>query len=432
MNIGHGHVPQPLEHAKVLRTPGARIELDRRGEFVVRLPTQTGRFLAWLRPGNSAEQARAHSRDKLAIRYSLDAKAGQSIHLSLREGQILSTRERATNRSKNQPVAEAFIRQLQATTDPRLQTLASKELRHRIVELPPKLFANEVARIAAQAEMNALVVKQDLQDLRAAMAQELAGMPGSSRLPAGKRDELLDHAMRLHNADAAMLASQVQPPESYVERAVTALKLSPAELRERESASAVLVRSVRHSGISHTHVALHVDRFQAVAASLKPDEFRAQLSQLRESVATEAVQSPARLARARDRLQACAEALQPAFDSLAQQQAPRKALGESTRQFEQRERAFKVEYARAVTAQVDVLTERFGESVDRVAADQVFWKEGLRDLAPARLIQEALKHLLADQARAGRSADDATGAAYLNAMLTALNNAKSDPRPDRR
>lgn len=432
MNIGHGHVPKPFNAEQVLRAPGARVDLDRQGEFVVRLPTQTGRLIAWLRPSGPAPSPLEHSRAKMAARYALETDRSQRAVLNMREGQVLSPRARAANQSRNHAVAEAFIRQIQTTTAPQFQARVIKDVRERVVELPPKVFANVLAWQARGAQASAEQYARDLQALRSDLTAALAEMPGAARLPAAKRDQLIDHSMGLHHADAAALDAQVQSPETYVERALTALKLSPSELRERASASAVLARSVRHSGISHTHVALQVDRFQALAASLKPDEFRAQLSNLRDSVITEAAQSPVRLANARARLEACAKALQPAFEALAGRQLQRKTPVESNREFEQRERAFKAEYGRAVTAQVDLLTEHFGGSVDRVAADQVFWKEGLRDLAPGRLIQDALKHLLADQARAGRAADDATEAAYLNAMLTALNNARTEARPARR
>ncbi|MEJ7929096.1 hypothetical protein WG922_03830 [Ramlibacter sp. AN1015] len=298
---------QRLEEAltKVLSNPGAWLAVSRGGTFVARLPRHFDvdraknetvplpraslrhRIKAWLvlnlklaasgHDGgrNLAETHSLNRREQSSgLRYIIKRAPGDitTLGLSLAAQEAMSPSERARNRQQNSAAAQAFLAKMTAIDTPpeilgRLEskllgstTNSDKRTDVPLVELPPKVFASQLAVIHAQ-KARMTVHANLVRSLQTRMRQDFARaaeQEAANRNMARQQGRFVpSSASEEGSAHLAFGAASVKSPADQDRLMAAALKMWHAERTEEERAKGPAVRSDMRSSDDHYPKVLH-------------------------------------------------------------------------------------------------------------------------------------------------------------------------------
>jgi hypothetical protein len=331
MQVSEGRAAhRPLNLDRVLQTPGARLDLDKRGDIVVRMPKQTRSFglrlLAWF--SQSPQHAAEHSRQKMSERYevaSLD-RSPRYLRVQLKEGQVLSEADKAVNRALNTRVAHAFMHRMRLDASIENQARMGKHIFERSVELPPKVFASELAVYAHRLQAGGAQQRAGLlQRYRDVLAQAL---PRSVEV--ARRAPIIERAIELWNTDAvrkrtealAEIAEAEVDPEPDAGALQPYLERAKAEANPRQVADIdKLARQLRKEGLANTPLASRIAGLSRLLGS-DARTFKAELDQVRKEMAQAALDRPSRLQSASATLERALAVLRHACAEIQNSMAP--------------------------------------------------------------------------------------------------------------
>lgn len=413
----------------VRSNPGAVLKTED-GRFSIQLVPAKGRPVTWMKLEEAArpdysptgQKAQQQQRQSIAPRFAVTPD-GKGHRISLKPGQQPTALERGLNRMRNAGVAEAFVRQIQLSEDPGSQVLKTRAIRERLVELPPQVFASELALIA-DGSGKALSFQEGAQRMRASLGMEFEQVPGFASASAATKEKLLATAMALW-ADEVAAGVEPRPEPAYVDSALNAMYLPPLERRGREAAISGLQQRLHAAGLGSGRLAGELARSRNSAPTLSNQAFVALATTLRAAVEREVSAAPGKLQRADEAIGGAMSAVAVhlgELSGLAAQRPARREAGENSPGLEKRQREWDKGFSREVERRAESLRESFGEDVNVGDAQKLFHHTTvLASVQSAPVLADARERFIASQARAEHPIDQAAAtAAHLNAAMTAL------------
>ncbi|HSW16798.1 MAG TPA: hypothetical protein VLJ86_06190 [Ramlibacter sp.] len=206
----------PDMYAALAQKPGAKLVLDSSGQVQMVLPKAPGlrRLQAWLTNNYDADDlarlGQQSSETRMKSRFQVKSAKGVQKY-ELKPGSAPGVLARHRNRLANEGVADAVLKYITFKDFSTLVAVRAKaSWKQRVVTLPPKLFAHEVALLLRGLNNAELVVRSD-QSTRMLIREQLTDCANKGQLlpkePIGRIEEL---ALRLYtqaklDRDAARL-----------------------------------------------------------------------------------------------------------------------------------------------------------------------------------------------------------------------------------